>query len=246
MADDLYGIEDSIQDLEDWEAEEEEFPVFLPDEAETWLAKRFLAIRFTQEEITETEQMFQRQLDVLLAEIQKLEDRRDDQSGSLRRTVRKITGQLVQYHRAAVARTNLEHAARTVQAAENGRDAPKLRLPTTIKGVHGDLRSKGGGAVKVRVEPGKEAEVVAWLKAEKSSQGIRHKPAVEEQWLPDLTKMKSLVSRGDDGKVQGIVSEDGEACPHLTFEESDRSFWLELPDGSKLTDVDLPPVGPGC
>ena len=162
---DLYGIEDEIEEIADWEPGGDEFPAVLPEGDETWLAKRFLAIRYSQEEATETEAMFARQIEVLMAEIHRLEERRDEQTGKLRRSIRRITGQLVNYHRASISRAEREHAAKALAAFNAGREAPKQRLPTTIKGVHGDLRSRAGGNVLVRIEPGKEAAVVEWLDA---------------------------------------------------------------------------------
>ena len=66
--------------------------------------------------------------------------------------------------------------------------------------------------------------------------GIRVKPAVAEQRLPDLRKLQGLVHRAEDGKPIGIKSEDGELCPHLIIEERDRDYWLTLPDGSSSKD----------
>lgn len=235
VADDLYGIEDEIEAMAEWEPGDE-FPTFLPDEAGEFVAKRFLAIRFTREEVSETEEMFARQIELLLTEIQKLEGRRDEQTSSLRRTVRKITTQLVQFHRASVARTEREHALRAAAAVEAGREIPKLRLPTTVKGVHGQLRSKAGGNALVRIEPGCESDVVRWLYENEMEHAVRVKPAVEEEHLPDLRKLQGLVHRAEDGKPIGIKSEDGELCPHITIEERERDYWITLPDGSSSKD----------
>lgn len=235
VAEDLYGIEDEIEEMAEWEPGEE-FPVFLPDEEQTWLAKRFLAIRFQNEEVRETEVMYARQVELLQAEIQRLEADRDAHTGTIRRTIRRITGQLTQFHRAAVGRAEMEHRMRTVQAVENDRPLPKLRVPTTVKNPQGTLKSKAGGQLRVKITEGQEAAVVKWLQDNGLEAGLRVKPAVAEQILPDITAMRVLVTRADDGTIQGILSDDGEACPGVTIEETVRDFWLTLPDGTSSKD----------
>lgn len=236
MAEDLYGIEDEIEAMAEWEPDGEEFPTVLPEGDETWLAKRFLAIRYSREEATETEAMFARQIEVLMAEIHRLEERRDEQTGTIRRTIRRITQQLVHYHRASMARSEREYAARATAAVEAGNEIPKARLPTIIKSVHGDLRSRAGGNALVRIEPGCENEVVKWLYEREMEHAVRVKPATEEEHLPDLRKLQGLVTRADDGTPLGILDEDGEPCPHITIEERERDYWLTLPDGSSSKD----------
>lgn len=235
VADDLYGIEDEIEEMAEWEPGGE-FPVFLPDEEQTWLAKRFLAIRFQTEEAREIEIMYARQVELLQAEILRLEADRDEHTRPIRRTARRITGQLTQFHRAAVGRAEMEHRVRTVQAVENDRPLPKLRVRTSVMTPQGTLKSKAGGQLRVKIAEGQEEAVVAWLQANGLQAGLRVKPAVAEQILPDITAMRGLVTRADDGTIQGILSDDGEACPGVTVEETERTFWITLPDGSSSKD----------
>ena len=233
--DDLYGIEDDIEEITNWEPEGAEFPTALDEEDARWIEKRFLAIRYTQAEIAATHEKFDREIAAHLAEIDRLEGRLDGQTGELRKTIRIVAHQLTQYHRAAVAMAEREHAARAAAAVAAGRDVPKMRVPTTIKGVHGDLKSKAAGDPLVRVDEGQEETVAAWLDANCLSDAVRVKPAVAEQRLPDLQKLRKHVARADDGTPLGVMSDDGAVCPHVTIEERDRSFWLVLPDGEKLT-----------
>lgn len=240
MADDLYGIADEIEDLEQapgW-GEQEEAPTVLPDDEGDWAGKRLLAIRFRQEEIAETSEQYDTEMAKLLAEIERLTMDRDMEVATMRRSVRKLTDQLTQFHRAKIAMAEREHAARASAAVEAGNQVPKQRLPTTIKSPHGQLRSRAGGNVKVRVMEGREAEVVAWLEANEMGEGIgvRVKPAVAEQRLPDLSKLQGLVAKAEDGKVLGIRDSEGEPCPWLSYEETDRAHWVTLPDGSSSKD----------
>ena len=219
---DPWQIADDIEQLlEEYAPEALEHEAIHDDE--DWVNRRMLALQFTLQEMDQIRGQYQRQLDRLRLEIEKLEARRNGQLDSEHRTVVKLTSQLESYH-----------AARIADADRRG----LTRKPTMVRMPHGDLRSQGGGNVAIEIEKGQEAEVVAWLQANGMGDAVTIKPAVAS---PDKRKLQGLVETSDDGEVIGIVNTDGERLPHVTYRRRDRAFWVELADGRSSKDWLKPP-----
>lgn len=241
VLDDPWGIADEIVGLvEQYDPSAEEPPTVTDDQTADWAGRRLLALRFTVDEITQTQAQYDSEIDRLRRrledEIARLTDQRDEHVEQLRSTVEALTGQLQRMHAQRISHAEALHRIAAAAAADEGRAEPKQRLPTMIRIPHGTLRSQSGGNAVVSFEPEHEADIVEWLEANGFAEGVRVKPAVAEQRLVDKRKLGGLVRRDEDGEIVGLVNDDGDKCPHVTVTDRGRAYWIELPDGRSSKD----------
>lgn len=214
---DLWDVADDVDELADsWDpaAQPEPPAEAFTDEVE-WVRRRLAALRFIHRDISSTSAEYEDEINRLreaLADVVGAPSSGDAPATGLWARVESIEHQLKQYHATVIARAEAEGA----------------KAPSTVKSIHGKLRSGDPGKWTVKLADTSDAATpIAWLLDHGFDQAVTIVPEVRKL---NGSTAPGLVSTDPDSGEVGIFNAKGESCPGLRFERVPRWFKVDTPE----------------